>query len=158
MKRKSVNYLHIIKTFPINLLFFSGHSDSASPYKNCESSASDEQLVEGPALPPDTLRDDNDLVKRKKEGPSTPPALKSPKEPGSPLSRRHNSYKEKERTREKRRKRRSKSPPLDKTDGKTIAKDVVRNYDEEEKDYDSSDNDAKLYPKPSRGKISSSQD
>lgn len=78
--------------------------------------------------------------------------LRSPKD-----SKRHHSHRDKDRSREKKRKRKSKSPSY-KAEGKNVLKDVVRNYDEEEKDCDSSDNDTKLYSKSSRSKISSSQD
>lgn len=130
------------------------HSSVESSCKNCASSASDDQPVEGPALPPEPLycREENGL-KRRREGPSTPPLPRSPNDsppPSPPRSKRR----EHDRGREKKRRRRSRSRSNNRSpDGK-----APRNYDGE-KHYDSGD-DSKPHPKlSSKNKVSvASQD
>ena len=90
---KKVSNLKMDSSFSKHKEFLAENSeDSRSPFresiegsesscKNCDHSSSDDQIVEGPALPPEDscIDHDNDMeVVRHTEGPSTPPLSKSP--------------------------------------------------------------------------------
>jgi len=130
------------------------HSSAESSCKNCASSASDDQPVEGPALPPEPpFSNDENGIKRRREGPSTPPPPRSPN--GSPLpSPPRSKRRDHERGRERKRRRRSRSRSTD----RLLDVKAPRNYDGD-KTYDSEDN-SKPYSKiSSKSKVSiASQD